>query len=50
MRDNGLEATGIVAFGDEVHPPLMRADTVQGILLAVDPVEERVVPTDALLL
>ena len=50
LRVNGLEATRIVAFGDDDLPPLLGADTLQGILLAVDPVEERLVPTDALLL
>ena len=50
LRVNGLEATRIVAFGDDDLPPLMGADTLQGILLAVDSVEERLVPTDALLL
>lgn len=50
LRVNGLEATRIVAFGSEDVPPLLGADTLQGILLAVDPVEERLVPTDALLL
>lgn len=50
LRVNGLEATRIVAFGDDDLPPLLGADTLQGILLVVDPVEERLVPTDALLL
>lgn len=50
LRVNGLEATRIVAFGDDNIPPLLGADTLQGILLAVDPVAERLVPTDALLL
>ena len=50
LRVNGLQATRIVAFGDEDLPPLMGADTLQGILLAVDPVEERLFSTDALLL
>ena len=50
LRVNGLQATRIVAFGDEDLPPQMGADTLQGILLAVDPVEERLVSTDALLL
>ena len=50
LRVNGLEAIRIVAFGDDDLPPLMGADTLQGILLAVDPVEERLDPTDALLL
>ena len=50
LRVNGLEATRIVAFGDDNVPPLLGADTLQGILLVVDPVDERLVPTDALLL
>ena len=50
IRVNGLQSTRIVVFGDEDMPPLLGADTLQGILLAVDPVEERLVPTDALLL
>ena len=50
LRVNGLEATRIVAFSDDNLPPLLGADTLQGILLVVDPVEERLVPTDALLL
>lgn len=50
LRVNGLEATRIVAFGSKDLPPLLGADTLQGILLAVDPVEERLVSTDALLL
>jgi len=50
IRVNGLEATRIVVFGDDDLPPLLGADTLQGILLAVDPVEERLVPADALLL
>jgi hypothetical protein len=45
-----LEATRIVAFGGDDLPPLLGADTLQGILLVVDPVEERLVSTDALLL
>ncbi|MYC35899.1 MAG: hypothetical protein F4X66_03155 [Chloroflexi bacterium] len=49
-RVNGLQATSIVVFGDEDIPPLLGAHTLQGILLVVDPVEERLVPTDALLL
>lgn len=50
IRVNGLQSTRIVVFGDEDIPPLLGADTLQGILLAVDLVEERLVPTDALLL
>ena len=50
VRVNGLEATRIVAFGDDNLPPLMGADTLEGILLVVGPVEKRLVSTDALLL
>ncbi len=49
IRVNGLEATRIVVFSDDDLPPLLGADTLQGILLAVDPVDERLVPADALL-
>ena len=35
LRVNGLEATRIVAFGDEDVPPLLGAATLQGILLVV---------------
>ena len=50
IRVNGLEATRIVVFSDDNVPPLMGADTLEGILLVVDPVDKRLVPTDALLL
>ena len=50
IRINGLEATRIVVFSDDDLPPLIGADTLQGILLAVDPADERLVPADALLL
>ena len=49
IRVNGLEATRIVVFSDDL-PQLLGADTLRGILLAVDPVDERLVPADALLL
>ena len=49
LRVHGLEATRIVAFGGDDIPPLMGADTLQGIMLAVDPVGVRLVPADALL-
>ncbi len=50
VRINGLQATRIVAFGDEDVIPLIGADTLEGILLVVDPVDKRLLPTDALLL
>ena len=50
LRVNGLQATRIVAFGNDDLPPLLGGDTLQGILLVVDPVQERLVPADALLL
>ena len=49
IRVNGLEATRIVVFSD-ADLPLLGADTLRGILLAADPVDERLVPADALLL
>ena len=50
IRVNGLEATRIVVFSDDDVPPLIGADTLEGILLVVDPVDKRLVSTDALLL
>jgi clan AA aspartic protease len=48
VRFNGIEAIRIVAFGDQGDEPLLGADTLQGLLLAVDPVGERLVPVEAL--
>jgi aerobic carbon-monoxide dehydrogenase small subunit len=48
IRYNGTTAIRIVAFGGEEDEPLLGSDTLQGLLLAVDPVGERLVPVDAL--
>jgi carbon-monoxide dehydrogenase small subunit len=48
VRFNGTAVIRIVAFGDEGDEPLLGADTLQGLLLAVDPVGERLVPVEAL--
>ncbi len=48
VRFNGIGAIRIVAFGDEGDEPLLGADTLQGLLLVIDPVGERLVPVDAL--
>lgn len=34
-----------VVFGDDHAPPLLGAYTLEGLALAVDPVERRLVPT-----
>lgn len=48
LRFNGAAAIRIVAFGDENDEPLLGADALQGLSLAVDPVGERLVPVEAL--
>ena len=50
LRVNALEANRIVSLGNNNVAPLLGADTLQGILLEVEPAEERLVPTVALLL
>lgn len=48
IRLDGTSAIRIVAFGEEGDEPLLGADALQGLLLAVDPVSERLVPVEAL--
>jgi carbon-monoxide dehydrogenase small subunit len=48
VRINGTAMIRVVAFGDEDDEPLLGADTLQGLLLAVDPVAERLIPVEAL--
>ena len=38
-----------VVFGAEDSPPLLGAFTLEGLLLAVDPVQQRLVPTHAIM-
>ena len=42
---DGESVITIVVFGDASTPPLMGAYTLEGLALAVDPVEQRLVPT-----
>ena len=46
---DGKSTTTIVLFGEEGTPPLLGAYTLEGLLLAVDPVNERLVPTHGIL-
>ena len=43
---DGESVTTIVAFGMEDTPPVLGAYTLEGLALAVDPVEERLIPLD----
>ena len=42
---DGERVVSIVVFGDDDAPPLLGAYTLEGLALAVDPVEQRLVPT-----
>lgn len=48
VRLRGVESTTIVIFAEEGAPALLGAYTLEGSLLAVDPVELRLVPAIAL--
>lgn len=48
VRVAGIEATTIVVFAGEGAPTLLGAYTLEGALLAVDPVEQKLYPTRAL--
>ena len=45
---DGVRATVICIFGPDDSPALIGAHTLEAFLLAVDPVEQRLVPVDAL--
>ena len=45
---DGVERTIICVFSPEDSQPLIGAYTLEAFLLAVDPVEQRLVPTEAL--
>ena len=47
---DGVESTTLCAFGDPDAPPLIGANTLEGFLLVVDPVEQRLVPREGLLM
>ena len=42
---NGDSVVTLVVFGEDDAPPLLGAYTLEGLALAVDPVEQRLVPT-----
>ena len=46
---DGESVTTLVVFGEENAPPLLGAYTLEGLALAVDPVEQRLVPTHLIL-
>ena len=46
---DGESEVTIVVFGEDNAPPLLGAYTLEGLALAVDPVEQRLVPTSLIL-
>ena len=48
VKLEGVETTTIVVFVGEDAPALLGAYTLEGALLAVDPVHQRLIPTHAL--
>jgi clan AA aspartic protease len=48
IRIDGNSAIRIIAFGENQDEPLLGADTMEGLQLAVDPVGKRLVAVDAL--
>ena len=42
---DGENVTTLVVFGDDNAPALLGAYTLEGLALAVDPVEQRLIPT-----
>ena len=48
VRVEGVERSTIVIFADEGAPALLGACTLEGALLVVDPVRQRLAPTHAL--
>ena len=48
VRVEGLDEVTIVLFAGETAPALLGAYTLEGFLLAVDPVDNRLVPTHAI--
>ena len=42
---DGESEVTVVVFGEDNAPPLLGAYTLEGLALAVDPVEQRLVPT-----
>lgn len=46
---DGESVATLVIFGEDNAPPLLGAYTLEGLALAVDPVEQRLVPTHLIL-
>ncbi len=46
---NGETVTTLVVFGENEAPSLLGAYTLEGLALAVDPVEQRLVPTEPIM-
>jgi clan AA aspartic protease len=46
---NGRSVATLVVFGQDETPPLLGAYTLEGLRLAVDPVNRRLVPTRAIM-
>ena len=45
MAIDGERVVSIVVFGEDEAPPLLGAYTLEGLAMAVDPVEQRLIPT-----
>ena len=50
VRVEGQTVNTVVVFGDDDAAPVLGAYTLEGAPLAVDPVGQRLVPTDALMM
>lgn len=50
IRIDGEQLSTKVVFGDEADPVILGAYTLEGALLAVEPVRRRLVPTEGLLM
>ncbi len=46
---NGEQVTTVVVFGEDDGPALLGAYTLEGLALAVDPVEQKLVPKNPIL-
>ena len=50
IRAEGRETGTLVVFNDEGTPPLLGALALEALFLGVDPVEQRLVPVDGLMM
>ena len=49
IRAEGNETSTLVAFNDESTPPLLGSLALEALFLGVDPVKQRLVPVDGLM-